>query len=868
MIKKLLPKIVTTFIIFLFSFSYVNAAVAGPAPILDPNNNSDLEITELLPTSDIFTTGENRTITVKVKNIGVSSALNFSLSVNQYKYSGELMLVNTSSCTSSDTSSTFTKTTESNYSIDKLNVGSFLTCSFMVTLNSTTNNETEIGFSVNKKLPFISGDLSYDNNNINDTLYIRKFKIKPNKDFEVVYDKASYEIVNGMSEYIKVTVTNKSPDTNEYYYWQSTYMPSESADLKVELIYCDSLMNNTGGGCYSNGTGSYIDLDYNQSVIITYKVTSQTTAAKSIPFKINLTAINYTESNLSNQNPVNITTIQPRTTNSADLSVTISDNKMTYIAGTNTTNNTSSKYNITITNNSTSDLVDAKLIIPKPNDAYKIDRISPLDYPNMKCFIVSWTNSPTGCNELHTETNYIFLFSVKANSSFVVEMYTSFDYDSLGNIEVPVSVELPQGITDTNISNNSSSDINSFGSKLSETENIQFDAIMNSSISKSELSVGDEFEVLLTFPPFINTRFLSGLSGYLNGVLPKGIQLTSVDCTPKSSPTDSSSSTNTSICRINEILTLPNNPGENIIDIKELYYGSLVGSNFDLFSNGSISYTLKLKVLDDFIPTKFKIMSYFFSIDFFTQHDYNNANNTAEFELKLKSTCTTKGNSDNYCDLDLDGKANIDDTDDDGDGQSDVDEAVWGDRDGNGTNDSLEKNIMSINNTSNANTLTSVIPSNCTYNSLINLQNESDITTQDTSFDYPQGIAKVKLNCSKAENITLYFDNPSNLDATKLKFRKYGNKTPGNSATLGWYDFPAVITNVTISNKKLIKVVYSLEDGKLGDNTGVDGIIEDPVGIAQGVLANTGNSSIINLGLGIMVLILCVSLYKINLMKF
>ena len=88
------------------------------------------------------------------------------------------------------------------------------------------------------------------------------------------------------------------------------------------------------------------------------------------------------------------------------------------------------------------------------------------------------------------------------------------------------------------------------------------------------------------------------------------------------------------------------------------------------------------------------------------------------------------------------------------------------------------------------------------------------------------------LNCAAAD-VTITF--PGNSEGTV--YRKYGPTTPGTPSTAAWYTF----NNVTVNNSS--SVTLHLQDGQLGDDTGVDGIIVDQGGIGQLRLNNTNITS-------------------------
>jgi hypothetical protein len=112
---------------------------------------------------------------------------------------------------------------------------------------------------------------------------------------------------------------------------------------------------------------------------------------------------------------------------------------------------------------------------------------------------------------------------------------------------------------------------------------------------------------------------------------------------------------------------------------------------------------------------------------------------------------------------------------------------------------------------------------------IISAHTGSELENKDYSF--PQGIIYYELQCEKV-NIIIYFHSISSFK-TKPIYQKYGPLVPGDLSTLSWYTLPNVNFGITtINDKQMATVKFTLVDGKLGDNTGVDGLIIDPGGVA------------------------------------
>jgi hypothetical protein len=91
------------------------------------------------------------------------------------------------------------------------------------------------------------------------------------------------------------------------------------------------------------------------------------------------------------------------------------------------------------------------------------------------------------------------------------------------------------------------------------------------------------------------------------------------------------------------------------------------------------------------------------------------------------------------------------------------------------------------------------------------------------------GLVEFRLPCAAANVQVLYHDRSS--WPRIVQYRKYGPRTPGNDATVGWYLLPGVVFDVTaIGSESVARASFSLADGELGDDTGVDGEIVDQGG--------------------------------------
>ncbi|MDM8566668.1 leucine-rich repeat domain-containing protein [Candidatus Halobeggiatoa sp. HSG11] len=108
---------------------------------------------------------------------------------------------------------------------------------------------------------------------------------------------------------------------------------------------------------------------------------------------------------------------------------------------------------------------------------------------------------------------------------------------------------------------------------------------------------------------------------------------------------------------------------------------------------------------------------------------------------------------------------------------------------------------------------------------------EEDQAFENENYSFPQGIVYYEIQCSKV-NLTIYFHGMS-IFRKKPVYKKFGPLIPGDLSTLSWYTLPNVIFAIqTVNGKPVATAKFTLIDGELGDNTGVDGRIVDPGGIA------------------------------------
>ncbi|MFK5970719.1 MAG: leucine-rich repeat domain-containing protein [Candidatus Marithrix sp.] len=153
-----------------------------------------------------------------------------------------------------------------------------------------------------------------------------------------------------------------------------------------------------------------------------------------------------------------------------------------------------------------------------------------------------------------------------------------------------------------------------------------------------------------------------------------------------------------------------------------------------------------------------------------------------------------------------------------------------GDGNGDGIHDADQPNVVSMPDKSSGSYLTLDISGNVTIKEIY-----TDLAENQDYFEekyiFPQGLVYFELEGTEAD-ITIYYHSLQKLRTTPI-FQKFGTKIPGDMNTLDWYVMPNVeFDTVEIGNKSVVTVSYHLTDGGFGDNTGIDGWIVDPGGIA------------------------------------
>lgn len=170
---------------------------------------------------------------------------------------------------------------------------------------------------------------------------------------------------------------------------------------------------------------------------------------------------------------------------------------------------------------------------------------------------------------------------------------------------------------------------------------------------------------------------------------------------------------------------------------------------------------------------------------------------------------------------DLTPEQNLSEPDADGDGILTAIEQPLGDVNGDGLLDALQSNVASIVNPVTGRPSALSFDLGCTLNAFTMVAANS--LPADNQHTYPDGLASFDLSC-EASDITLTL--PGGNLGTGYSVRKYGPIAPDFGGASSWYPVAATIDSANDSFS------FFLEDAELGDSTGDDGRLVDPVGVA------------------------------------
>ena len=102
-------------------------------------------------------------------------------------------------------------------------------------------------------------------------------------------------------------------------------------------------------------------------------------------------------------------------------------------------------------------------------------------------------------------------------------------------------------------------------------------------------------------------------------------------------------------------------------------------------------------------------------------------------------------------------------------------------------------------------------------------------TLEPTPLLFPYALVEFRLPCASAD-MTLLFHAGDGWDPA-IGYWKYGPEEPGQALTMKWYELPGVtLDTTTVAGGEVARASFTLNDGELGDDTGVDGVIVDQGG--------------------------------------
>ena len=110
----------------------------------------------------------------------------------------------------------------------------------------------------------------------------------------------------------------------------------------------------------------------------------------------------------------------------------------------------------------------------------------------------------------------------------------------------------------------------------------------------------------------------------------------------------------------------------------------------------------------------------------------------------------------------------------------------------------------------------------------------------------PYQLISFSIPCPGTTTVTIYWYIPPSDVNNSFILRKYGSTVVGGTSN-SWYSYPATITRDSIGGRPVVKATYTLTNNQLGDESGFDGVIVDPVALAvDGGGLSGGNSSIVS----------------------
>lgn len=155
-----------------------------------------------------------------------------------------------------------------------------------------------------------------------------------------------------------------------------------------------------------------------------------------------------------------------------------------------------------------------------------------------------------------------------------------------------------------------------------------------------------------------------------------------------------------------------------------------------------------------------------------------------------------------------------------------------GDANGDGVSDNTQANVVSAIDTTGAHYVTVEAKGNCQQVEGANVSTEALAPANDPTADFPFGILSYALRCAHpgdSATVSLYWHGIP--DPNGLRLRKFAPTSPGHPETSTWFTLSPSVSVVQIGGKPVFKLTFDVTDGQVGDATGADGLIVDPVGV-------------------------------------
>ncbi|MFN8489714.1 MAG: SdrD B-like domain-containing protein [Caldilineaceae bacterium] len=154
-----------------------------------------------------------------------------------------------------------------------------------------------------------------------------------------------------------------------------------------------------------------------------------------------------------------------------------------------------------------------------------------------------------------------------------------------------------------------------------------------------------------------------------------------------------------------------------------------------------------------------------------------------------------------------------------------------GDANGDGVSDNTQPNVKSALDTTGASYVTVEATGNCQELQGAGISAEALAPVSDPTTDFPFGVLSYALRCAHpgdSATVNLYWYGID--DASHLRLRKFAPTIPGQPDTSAWFTLNPTVTVVQIGGVPVVKLSLKVTDGQVGDATGVDGLIVDPIG--------------------------------------